>query len=124
MINMKTIDTFESDWPTDEPFRTFAAKLADAVMRACQAGYRIVSARTDDPYPCCCPLGALLLDEHDRTPTRAFPGVCAHELLGLKAGQTWAFTMGFDLGIEGNGPYMRLGRAYRSRFMWKEKFRE
>jgi hypothetical protein len=102
-----TKERLEERWPENMEFRTFAAKLADAVQRALGEGRRPGVGVTRH-----CPLGCL-----PGAPNRRPAGTLFHPF------GVWAhidFTRGFDgcrPGQNGASPYYRLGQAYRRRFM-------
>jgi len=105
-------------WPTDDAFRKFAARLADAVLAHFARGGVLTDYlhrhQSPNGIESCCPLGCLpgaqtthpqyILVRPERTGSR-------------RRGQL--FIRGFDgkspfpLEVE---PYCRLGREYRERF--------
>jgi hypothetical protein len=96
-------------WPTDEKFRRFASRIADAVMFSQQAGTRLAPYRTDGNAPDeNCPLGCLVGAKHP---------VFIDGAAGISYDDGRAFVAAFDKGEVTESPYNRLGRAYRERFV-------
>lgn len=103
-------------WPTDEAFCRFAAKVADAVQWALANGWKIDPLKTDGSGAepgCCCPMGALAMRMGG---TRAYPWSGLSEAASV-------FAIGFDKGSCSStrfSPYEALGCAYRARFVRAE----
>jgi len=100
----------EQPWPEDIAFRTFAAKLADAVMLRLSQDW-VITTQYERAFlsKSCCPLACLGRPELDTFPTH---------VRGLGEEQLNGFLAGFDGGHTYEGdPFNRLGRAYRERFV-------
>ncbi len=116
-------------WPTDPAFRTFAAKIADAVTHAINvrgakfstSGFSALGMRS--PY-CECPIGSFF---HRGGLNFSFPDPC-NMAFGLEkfalgtSHERRAFMFGFDgytaLKISPRlHPYYRLGVAYNKRLL-------
>jgi len=103
------------EWPDDQAFRKFAAKIADAVTVAINNGVSIGTKRG-----CRCPLGCI---------TRVTqPNQCefSHDRRGSRLGWRNNHVSAFYVGFEGWKPtavgrhdraYYQLGLAYRARFV-------
>lgn len=103
-------------WPTDLRFRTFAAKLSDACMRATNRGFVITAgkkARASFVVDVCCPLGAY-------TGLGGHPGYMFFVTdTNISANSASIFIRGFDglaSGLDGGSPYWFLGVAYAKRY--------
>ncbi len=106
-----TKERLEEQWPTDDEFRRFAAKLADAVQN------RHLPVTTEDVPKTCCPLGCTEEAIGWRPTPMSFKDCDGYN--GKKTRNRRAFIKGFD-GIGGGNPsnsYYRLGQEYRKRFI-------
>ena len=103
----------KQEWPSDPEWRKFAARIADGVTVAINSGITIALPTCE--AMCCCPLGCVA---RDRYPT---PGMVRQEL-----GVDMVWAVGFVRGFENRAlpndhwPSVKLGRAYRRRFIDKE----
>lgn len=109
----------QEQWPDNEQWRRFAARIADGCMRAMAEGKRIVTPenRTRDGYNETCPLGAAA-----RLPGKDFPIWSAATELNIPKWWAGDFVLGFELGSEScfYSAANRLGLAYRGRYFTSE----
>jgi hypothetical protein len=109
-------------WPTDEAFRRFAAKVADAVMAAIARGERVAAENWAHSHDCRCPLGCLPesryrypFDTDDSWTVRPAPELDLRNFYFGFGGATAGLC-----GVSESNPYYRLGAAYRRRFVRAE----
>jgi hypothetical protein len=118
-------------WPQNQPFRSFAALVADGVQFALAQGWTIwIHRGLTKSQRRCCPIGAaLLLRGYGQSaafgvgfPTRA----SAADALGVLHSRVQDFTIGFDGLLSDDRivsrPYFLLGQAYRERFIKRRGF--
>lgn len=94
----------------DETFERFRRKLADVVLEAIEAGFRVRSTASqgDGNH---CPLAC-----HPRITGNLCGGLESAKAFDISPENAWNFMRGFDIGDLSGDPYTKLGRLYRERF--------